>query len=55
MPLGFSIFTWNLAGVYILLITMANLIPRAVATHTWYRETFPDYPAQRKILIPYVW
>jgi 3-oxo-5-alpha-steroid 4-dehydrogenase 1 len=53
--LGFSIFTWSLAGVYILLITMANLIPRAVATHTWYRETFPDYPAQRKILIPYVW
>lgn len=52
---GFSVFTWSLAGVYVLAITMANLIPRAVSTHAWYQETFPDYPRQRKILIPFVW
>jgi 3-oxo-5-alpha-steroid 4-dehydrogenase 1 len=52
---GFSIFTWSLAGVYILAISMANLIPRAVATHAWYREKFPEYPSSRRILIPLVW
>jgi 3-oxo-5-alpha-steroid 4-dehydrogenase 1 len=52
---GFSIFTWSLAGVYILLITMANLIPRAISTHAWYREKFSDYPAKRRVLIPFVW
>jgi 3-oxo-5-alpha-steroid 4-dehydrogenase 1 len=52
---GFAVFTWSLAGVYILAISMANLIPRAVASHQWYREKFPDYPTSRKILIPFVW
>jgi 3-oxo-5-alpha-steroid 4-dehydrogenase 1 len=52
---GFAIFTWSLAGVYILAISAANLIPRALDTHRWYRERFPDYPAQRKVLIPFVW
>lgn len=52
---GFAIFTWSLAGVYILAISMANLIPRAAATHAWYRETFSDYPQGRKILVPFVW
>jgi 3-oxo-5-alpha-steroid 4-dehydrogenase 1 len=53
--LGFAIFTWSLAAVYILLITMANLVPRAIATHRWYHEQFSDYPPERKILIPLVW
>jgi 3-oxo-5-alpha-steroid 4-dehydrogenase 1 len=53
--LGFAIFTWSLAGVYILAVSMANLIPRAIASHAWYREKFSDYPAQRKILIPFLW
>jgi len=53
--IGFAVFTWSLAGVYILAISIANLIPRAVSTHAWYREKFADYPTQRKILIPYIW
>jgi 3-oxo-5-alpha-steroid 4-dehydrogenase 1 len=52
---GFAIMTWSLAGIYILTISMANLIPRAIATHRWYRQRFADYPSKRKILIPYVW
>lgn len=52
---GFALFTWSLAGVYILAISAANLVPRAVSSHAWYREKFPDYPKQRKILIPFVW
>jgi hypothetical protein len=32
--------------------TAANLVPRAVANHRWYREKFSEYPARRKALIP---
>lgn len=49
---GFALLTWSLAGVAIFLITAGNLVPRAFATHRWYREKFPDYPAERKALIP---
>ncbi len=51
---GFSIFTWGLPGVFILAITAANLVPRAISTHRWYLERFEDYPRSRKILIPFV-
>lgn len=51
---GLSIFTWGLPGIVILLISAGNLVPRAFATHRWYKEKFPDYPANRKALIPYV-
>jgi len=51
---GFSIMTWGLPGVMIFLISAGNLVPRAFATHKWYREKFPDYPPERKALIPYV-
>lgn len=51
---GFAIATWSLAGVFILTISAANLLPRALANHRWYRETFPDYPADRKAILPYI-
>ena len=35
--------------------TAANLVPRARSHHRWYRERFPDYPRDRKALLPYVW
>ena len=37
-----------------LALSAANLVPRALATHRWYRERFPDYPQDRKALIPFV-
>ncbi|NVB37107.1 DUF1295 domain-containing protein [Pseudenhygromyxa sp. WMMC2535] len=52
---GWAIATWSLAGVAFVVYTAANLIPRAVTNHRWYRETFADYPEDRKILIPYLW
>lgn len=52
---GFALFTWSLAGVFILTISMANLVPRAIATHAWYREKFADYPPERRILVPFIW
>ncbi|MCA9579097.1 MAG: methyltransferase [Polyangiales bacterium] len=53
--IGFAMFTWSPAGIYIFAISAANLVPRARDTHAWYREKFPDYPPERKALIPFVW
>jgi 3-oxo-5-alpha-steroid 4-dehydrogenase 1 len=51
---GFALCTWSLAGAFVFLISIGNLVPRAFATHRWYRERFADYPRERKALIPYV-
>lgn len=51
---GFALASWSLAGLSFVLFTMANLVPRAVANHRWYRETFSDYPRDRKAVIPYL-
>ncbi|MBW1871523.1 MAG: 3-oxo-5-alpha-steroid 4-dehydrogenase, partial [Deltaproteobacteria bacterium] len=54
MWLGWSLATWSLAGLAIAAISAANLIPRAWHNHRWYREKFPDYPSERKALVPFV-
>ena len=51
---GFAIATWSLGATFILLVTIANLVPRAFQTHRWYREKFPDYPPERRALVPFV-
>jgi 3-oxo-5-alpha-steroid 4-dehydrogenase 1 len=51
---GWAIAVWSLAGWIFAIWTMANLIPRAIAHHRWYRETFAEYPAERRALIPYL-
>ncbi|MDE2880369.1 MAG: 3-oxo-5-alpha-steroid 4-dehydrogenase [Acidobacteriota bacterium] len=52
---GWAIATWSLAGLSFAVFTFANLAPRAVANHRWYRQKFPDYPSDRRALIPGVW
>ena len=49
---GWAVATWSTAGLAFALYTAANLLPRAVAHHRWYRRQFPDYPAHRRALIP---
>jgi 3-oxo-5-alpha-steroid 4-dehydrogenase 1 len=49
---GWAIMTWSLAGLAFALFTFCNLAPRALSNHRWYREKFPDYPPNRKALIP---
>ena len=49
---GWAIATWSLAGLVFPIWTFANLAPRAIKNHKWYKETFEDYPANRKALIP---
>ena len=49
---GWALATWSLAGLAFFVFTAANLVPRAYSHHRWYRETFEDYPAERKAVIP---
>lgn len=49
---GWAIMAWTLPGLIFLLFSIANLGPRAMATHKWYQQKFPDYPPNRKALIP---
>jgi len=49
---GFALMTWSLPGFAFAFWTAANLVPRALAHHHWYRRTFPDYPAGRKAVLP---
>lgn len=51
---GFALAAWSLPGLSFALWTVANLVPRAVAHHRWYRDTFPEYPVGRRALIPYL-
>lgn len=52
--IGWAIATWSLAGAIFVLWTIANLLPRALANHAWYHEKFPDYPSERKAVVPYL-
>lgn len=52
---GWAIATWSLAGLAFALYTVANLAPRARDHHRWYLAKFPDYPTDRRILVPFVW
>jgi protein-S-isoprenylcysteine O-methyltransferase Ste14 len=50
--IGWAIATWPLAGSAFAIFTIANLFPRALANHRWYQAEFPDYPANRRAVIP---
>ena len=49
---GWALATWSLAGFAFFLYTAANLAPRALSHHKWYKVRFADYPPHRKALIP---
>jgi len=54
MWLGFAVAAWSLAALAFAVATLANLGPRALAHHRWYRERFDDYPPERRALVPYL-
>ncbi|HSA16026.1 MAG TPA: hypothetical protein P5346_14880 [Spirochaetota bacterium] len=41
--------------MYFVLWTIFNLAPRARSNHKWYRDNFPDYPKERKALVPFIY
>lgn len=51
---GWALLTWSLAGFAFAAFTFANLFPRAIAHHRWYRSEFSDYPNERKAVIPFI-
>ena len=51
---GWALMTLSPAGAVFCLWTIANLVPRAISHHKWYREQFADYPPARKAIIPLI-
>jgi hypothetical protein len=51
---GWALATWSLAGLSFAVFTTANLLPRALSNHAWYRRIFADYPDRRKAVIPLI-
>jgi 3-oxo-5-alpha-steroid 4-dehydrogenase 1 len=51
---GFAIMAWNLPALSFAVWTFANLVPRALNHHQWYKDRFPEYPKDRKAIFPFV-
>jgi 3-oxo-5-alpha-steroid 4-dehydrogenase 1 len=49
---GWAILTWSPAGLAFAVFTFANVFPRGLSGHRWYRDNFSDYPVGRKAVIP---
>ena len=52
--LGWAVLTWSLSGFMFFLWTFANLFPRAIANHKWYKKEFKEYPESRKAILPWI-
>lgn len=52
---GFALLAFNLPAFTFMVWTLANLVPRAKNHYDWYLKNFPDYPKERKIVIPYIY
>jgi 3-oxo-5-alpha-steroid 4-dehydrogenase 1 len=52
---GWALATWSLPGLAFAVFTIANLVPRAHANRQWYLSQFPEYPKERKRVIPFVY
>lgn len=52
---GFALVARSPAAWAFVAWTVSNLSPRARSNHRWYRETFPDYPPDRRALVPFLW
>ncbi|WP_029923126.1 DUF1295 domain-containing protein [Nevskia soli] len=49
---GWALMSFTPAGLSFAVFSTANLLPRALSHHRWYVERFPDYPRERKAIIP---
>ena len=52
---GYALMSFNLPALAFAVWTFANLIPRALAHHKWYKSYFEDYPKNRKAWLPGIW
>lgn len=51
---GFALLCSNLPALTFFIWTAANLIPRAISHHQWYKKQFANYPATRKAILPFL-
>ena len=51
---GFALAAMTPAAWAFAAFSAANLVPRALSHHRWYRATFPDYPANRRAVLPFL-
>jgi steroid 5-alpha reductase family enzyme len=51
---GWALATWSGAGLVFFIWTFANVAPRGIAHHKWYKENFPEYPKERKAVVPFL-
>jgi protein-S-isoprenylcysteine O-methyltransferase Ste14 len=51
---GWALLSASLSGLSFFVWTAANLIPRALSHHRWYQQTFPEYPSERRAVIPFL-
>lgn len=49
---GYALMSFNLPALAFAVWTFANLIPRALAHHKWYKSYFDEYPKNRKAFLP---
>jgi len=49
---GWALLTWSPAGLAFAVFTFANVFPRGISGHRWYKQNFPDYPKNRKAILP---
>ena len=52
--IGFALMAQHLPALSFAVWTICNLLPRAISHHKWYLQHFPDYPKNRKALIPFL-
>jgi protein-S-isoprenylcysteine O-methyltransferase Ste14 len=52
--LGFALMVNSLPAFSFVIWTAANLVPRALDNHTWYKNNFENYPENRKAIIPFI-
>jgi steroid 5-alpha reductase family enzyme len=51
---GYYIMTDHIGSLSFFIWTVANLFPRAISNHKWYKSHFSDYPKDRKAVIPFI-
>ena len=52
---GYALMSFNLPALAFAVWTLANLIPRALAHHQWYKSHFDNYPKNRNAFLPRIW
>lgn len=51
---GFALMAGSLAPLAFAVWTIANLLPRALDHHQWYKKQFAQYPTDRRAVIPFI-